>query len=58
MPKVSTTLDEETDRLLARLAQQEFRSKSSLIGMLIRAEAARRGMLGRAPEAVVRPARN
>lgn len=42
-------LDDETSRLLDRLAQQEFRSRSSTLALLIRLEAARRGMLGRAP---------
>lgn len=50
--RVTACLDDETAALLARLAQQEFRSKSSTLALLIRAEAAKRGMIGRAPEAV------
>lgn len=50
----TTFLDDETRSLLARIAQQEFRSKSSTLALLVRQEAARRGMLGRAPTLVVK----
>jgi hypothetical protein len=52
--RVTAVLDEETDRMLARIAQQEFRSKSSTLALLIRKEAAERGMLARAPGLVVK----
>lgn len=51
--RITTNLDPETDRLLRRIAQQEFRSVSSTIALLIRLEAAERGLLARAPEVVV-----
>lgn len=50
--RTSANLDPETARLLQRIAQQEFRSASSTIALLIRLEAARRGMLARAPTVV------
>lgn len=42
-----TTADTAT--LLTRIAAQEARSESSTIAMLIRKEAAQRGLVGRAP---------
>lgn len=50
--RVTAYLDDETARLLHRIAQQEFRSDSSTLALLVRLEAARRGMLARAPEIV------
>jgi hypothetical protein len=50
--RVTAYLDAETAYLLKRIGQQEFRSDSSTLALLIRLEAARRGMLGRAPELV------
>lgn len=53
-PRVTAYLDDETLRLLRRIGQQEFRTDSSTIALLIRLEASRRGMLARAPELVPR----
>lgn len=50
--RVTAYLDTETRHLLRRIAQQEFRSDSSTLALLIRLEAARRGMLARPPELV------
>lgn len=55
--RITAVLDEETNRYLERIAAQEFRPKSSTVAMLIRQEAARRGMLGRAPTLVADAAR-
>lgn len=55
--KTTIYLDDETQRLLARIGQQEFRSLSSTVTMLVRVEAAKRGLLNRAPT-IIAPAKN
>lgn len=50
--KFTLHLDEETDRLLERIAQDELRKKGPTITFLIRQEAAKRGMINRAPAAI------
>lgn len=51
--KLSIYLDLQAEDCLERIAQQELRSKNSTIAMLIRVEAARRGLIGRAPISIV-----
>ena len=49
---ITAYVSEDTARLLKRIAQAEHRSQSSAVALLILKEAAARGMVGRAPEAL------
>ncbi len=53
---VTAYVSPEVARYLDRIAAAEFRSKSGAIGMLVLQEAARRGLVARAPSIV--PASN